>query len=80
MKAALIALATVYAVMLWTWRHELFASVFILLHRRADSSEDAGPVKHEHRARLVNFVLSPVIIPINWLVFLVAFLLARWVL
>lgn len=80
MKAALIALSAVYATMLWTWRHELFASVLLLLRWRGDSSEDAGRIRREHRARLINFVLSPVIMPVNWLVFLVVFLIAKWVL
>jgi hypothetical protein len=78
MKAALIALAAVYVLMLWTWFFELYASVFLLLRWRGDSSDDARQIKREHRARLTTFVLSPLLSPINWLVFLVAFLLAKW--
>jgi hypothetical protein len=79
MEAALIALAAVYALMLWTWRYELLTSVFLLLRWRGDSSEDARLIRREHCYRLLAFVRSP-LHPINWLVFLMVFLLVRWVL
>jgi hypothetical protein len=79
MKAALIALAAVYAVMLWTWKQELFTSLALLLRWRGDSSEHAQRMRREHGSRLINFVLSPLLVPVNWLVFLGVFLFVNWV-